>query len=409
MIRKRSSLLLTLLVSCALWGCPDEDDGGTDASTDSGVREDTGVTTDTGVDTGVRPDTGVDAGSEDSGEDTCLPASNTVDVSGTAVTVDAPTMAPTISGDTAAVLSCRRPEPPEFSNPYCLVECVDFLGYTPTAAEIQQLEVAAFPLFDIGTMTPIDADPTYDRETGIDNDPQNRVPIGFVFTSPQDSECDSGWQLELAFTGGPGMGDQTLLGETPYVIRVRSVQTSTPAWADTYHWGFIRRNDELPAIPACGVNETRVPSVRYTFPIVHRSLLDQAIDSAGAAIPGGDDLDDGLGSGYALVESRDCSSGGGQPMENAGLGIVPAPISDVYLGPDFDLTRTTLYTSETGTWLGIGFEEMTATSSMTLDATTASAITRDGTCVEALTGATFRLFPDALTIFRLSREHALED
>ena len=115
--------------------------------------------------------------------------------------------------------------------------------------------------------------------------------------------------------------------ETPYVLRIRSVQTSTPAWADMYHYGFIRRNDEVSVTPACGINEARVPGIRYTFPLVHRSLLTNAIGAAGAPVPGSANLDDGLGSGYGLLEARDCSLGGGVAMENATLGIVPAPIA----------------------------------------------------------------------------------
>jgi hypothetical protein len=176
-----------------------------------------------------------------------------------------------------------------------------------------------------------------------------------------------------------------------------------------YHYGFIRRNDEVLVIPACGLNEARVPGIRYTFPIVNRSLLTQAIAAAGAPIPGSANLDDGLGSGYGMLEARDCSSGGGQPMENATLGLAPGPIADVYPGLDFSLNRTNLFTDENGHWLTIGFTEMTDTSSDALEVTGAVGVSSDGTCTEAFAGSQLPIYPDGVTFFRFNRENAIVD
>jgi hypothetical protein len=411
MIQKRSLLAFTLLISgaLALAGCPsdDDDDGMTDASPDTGVN-DTGVTDSGTNDTGTN-DTGTnDTGTNDTGVDTCL-VNNTVDVAGTGVVVDEATAEPLTQGDTPAVLSCRAPPAPGFQNDYCLVECVDFLGYQPSRPEVEQLQIAVFPLFDFGSMTSFDIDPTYDRATGEDNDPASRLPIGFIFESPQNTDCASGWQLELAFTGnGPGGGDATLLAEFAYMLRVTtSSGANNPAWVDTYHYGFIRRNDEASNVGACGINEARIPGTRYTFPVVHRSILEDAISNAGSPIPGSADLDDGLGSGYAILESRDCSSGGGLAMENATLGLTPTPIADVYPGAAFELNRTALFTSGIGHWLAVGFEEMTATSSMALDVVGAVGVSSEGTCTEAFAGSEFPVYPDSVTFIRFNRENAI--
>jgi hypothetical protein len=409
MNQKRSILALSLLLSgaLALSGCPsdDDDDGSNDAGTDTGVK-DTG-STDTGVTDTGSTDTGInDTGVVDTGVDNCL-INETVTIDGTAVTIDEATTDPVTQGDTAAVLSCRVPPAPAFQNDYCVVECVDFLGYTPTAQEVDELEVAVFPLYDFGTMTDIDADPTYDHVTGADNDPASRLPVGYIFTSPPNTDCPSGWQLELAFTGNsPGGGDTTLVAEFAYTLRVRTA-TGSPTWIDTYHYGFIRRNDETSQAAGCGVAEARIPSNRYTFPVVHRSIMESVIGGIGTAIPGSADLTDGLGSGYALLESRDCSSGGGLPMENATLGSTPTPLAGIYPGPAFELDRQALFTSSIGHWFAVGFDEMTATSSTAMGVTGAVGVYSDAMCTEALAGGEFPVIPDSLTFVRFNRENAI--
>ncbi len=402
----RSLLLIAALsASATLGACKGDDDGGTDAAPDTGAK-------DTGADSGVNDlgfvDTGVtDTGAnEDAGVNLCL-VNDTIDVTGTPIRVDEATTFPITESGADAVLSCRHTPPPTFADDYCLVECVDFLGYTPTAEEVQQIEVAVFPLFDLTTMTPVSPDPTYDRTTGVDHDPADRVPIGYILQSTADPQCTSGYQLELGFTGGDGAGAQTLKAETPYVLRIRSTQTSTPAWVDTYYWQFVRRNDETPDVPACGINEARTPDIRYTFPIFHRSVLQAAISTAGAPIPGSANLDDGFGSGYAALEARDCSSGGGIPMTNATLGMTPTPIFDVYPGPAYELDRSALFTSRIGQWVGVGFSEMTASSSMALDVKAAVGVTTNETCTQAFAGNVFPVYPDALTFVTFNRENAI--
>lgn len=410
MLRFRSTsfgLTLLLFGTVALsTGCAgDEDDDTTmmDASV-----QDTGSdagTVDTGrPDTGTPADTGVDGGMMDAGDDTCLP-NETVDVDGTAVTVDEATTLPVTSAGANAVLTCRRAPEPEFSNDYCLVECLDFLGAAPSQAELDQLEFAVFPLEDISG-TPTGVDPTYSATTGIDNDPNLRLDLGYRVVS-QSADCDSGYHVELGFTAGIGAGSESFASEIRYVVRVRAVQTSTPAWVDTYHYRFVRRNDQVPQVGQCGVDEQRVPGRVFEFPVVHKSVIEEVVAGAGAAVPGSDNLFDGLGTGYAVLEARDCSGSGGSRMTNATAGTTPTPITDVYPGDDYALDRTALFTSESGLFVAGGYAEMTATSSASMDVAAAVGVTSDGTCTEAHGGTTFPVWPDAVTYVRFSRETTL--
>lgn len=410
MLRYRTSFGLTLLLFGAVAffpGCSgDEDDD--NSGMDTGVTDtgDAGIT-DTGrPDTGTRPDSGTtDTGVMDAGNDTCLP-NNMVDVDGTSVTVDEATTEPVTAEGADAVLTCRRAPPPQFSNDYCLVECLDFLGYTPTQAELDQLEFAVFPLEDISG-NPTGVDPTYSSTTGADKDPNLRLDLGYRVVS-QSTDCDSGYHVELGFTAGIGAGSESFASEIRYVVRVRAVQTSTPAWVDTYHYGFVRRNDQVPQVPNCGVDEKRVPGRAFVFPVIHDSVVEELVAGAGAAVPGSADLHDNLGTGYAALEARDCSGSNGAKMLSATAGTTPTPIADVYPGDDYALDRTDLFTSATGLWLAVGYDEMTATSSTPMDVAAAMGVTSDGTCTEAHGGTTVPVWPDAVTYVRFSRETTLD-
>jgi hypothetical protein len=388
-----------------LAACDGDDDGGADTGpADTGL--DSGVF-DTGrPDSGIRPDSGdVDTGVPDTGVDNCLP-NNTVDVDGTGVRVDEATTPPTSSGGGVAVLSCNRTPPPAFITDYCLVECVTFLGYTPSQAEVDELEFAAYALED-QTMNPTGADPTYDPVTGIDNDPTARAGIASIVAAPPGSQCDSGYQLEIGFTAGPGAGSESFRSEIRYVVRVRST-TAAPSWVDTYHYDFVRRNDQVPMTSNCGVDETRIPSRAFEFPVIHTSILEDAIAGAGAPVPGSADLFDGRGTGYVVIEARDCAGGGGNPMTNATVGTTPMPISDVYPSDTFALNRTELYTARPGLWFGVGFDAFTATSSLSMDVVGAVGVTSDGMCTEAFGGVSFPVWPDAVTYIRFNRETILD-
>ena len=93
------------------------------------------------------------------------------------------------------------------------------------------------------------------------------------------------------------------------------------------------------------------------------------------------------------------------PMRPCGTRCVD--YAALYPGDAYELDRTSLFTSEIGQWVAVGFDEMTATSSMSIDVTGASGVTSDGMCTEGFAGSAFPIYPDSVTFFRFNRENSI--
>ena len=323
------------------------------------------------------------------------------------VMVDPASNRPESAGGVPSSLSCSKAEfPAPFPSKYCLVECIDFLGHTPTQAELDELDVDVFVgVTELGTETGVD--PTYSSTTGRDRSPAERQPVSFN-VRPSPNDCDGGYQMELGFTAGPGTqpGDVRLDSGTVYIVRVRSATTSSAAaagpWATVYHQNQVRRFDQTPG-HTCTLDEARTPSRDFVFPVVHSSILEEAIAGAGTTVPGSSDLNDQLGTGYLLAESHDCSGAPGVRARNVTFGANPNPLAVVYPGDNYDLNRDDLYTSNVALWFGVGFPGFTDTSSLAQDVVTAAGVGPDG-CTEAFGGVAARVYPDAVTFVRFNRE-----
>jgi hypothetical protein len=403
-----SSLPLTLLLlaAAAAPGC-----SGETTSADAGVAADAGAAPDAGEvapDGGTRPDAGPrpDAGDEARDGGHYCAAGDEVQVDGRGVTVDRAATVPVGAGGDPAALGCidnPRPEMPVggFVAAYCITECVEFLGHTPTAAEVAALELSAFPQdLEDGELV----DPSFDPLTFAERSPRALTGIGARFVESDRNRCPSGWQVEAGFLT---LGAESFETERPYVLRVRTASASdaVDAWVTTYHFDFIRRNDQVPtAGNPCGTDEARIPSRSFTFPVVSRRLLEQAIGASSAPIPGADDLEDGFGNGFAMFEMRECSGATGVPMSHATAGTLPAPLASFYPTTAFAFDRARRESDASGRYLALGFTGTASTASAGMLVHGAVGVTRDGTCTEEFGGITFPVFPDALTFVRTSRE-----
>lgn len=396
----RPNRLFVLLAASALFvACGTGDDDDTTADRDGGTSRDAGPPRDAGFrDAGFR-----DAGPRRDAGHYCRGA-NGVDVDGTSVPVDDVTDEPRTEFG-AGVTSCIDDpiSPQAMSFEYCLFECVDFMGAQPTADDIAALEIAVFPFVD-DQLDPVD--PSYDWITGQDRQPSERLPVGYNFRTVQGAICDSGWAMELGFSD---LGATTLFGERLYNLRVRSSTASSP-FIDTYYPGFIRRNASPEVAGAnCQLSsvERTTPDATFEFVIGSRDLLSAAATGAGVPVPGSDDLDDGLGNGYALIEARDCSSSDGRSITNASGGFSPLPLGDYYPDDDYDLARRERYTAQRGRYLATGFAGVTATSSLAVDVTYAVGVSTDGTCTEEFGGGIVPIHSDSLTVIRTNHEDVI--
>ncbi len=402
MLRTRAYTLgLTILVSGA-FACGDGD-GGDTGPIDTGARDagqpDFGQLPDMGRrDFGPRPDLG---SPPDMGPQGYCVENGEVTVGVTQVPL-ADAMGPhTTNEGNPSRFSCIDNPPdddPMFTSNYCFVECVDFLGYTPTQQEIDALEFNVFPLLP-------NVDPSYDFNNGLERSPGDRLGVGAMVTSPQNNDCDSGFQIEFGFDE---FGSARFETEVRYVIRVRNALNQADSWVTTYHHGFIRRNDQSPLTGACGVMEARVPSRAFTFPIVHRSLVESAVQAAGTAIPGSDNLFDGTGNGYVMTEVRDCSGASGSPSSGASVGVSPMPLASVYPDASYDFTANGSLTSSKGLHFAMGFTGTASTSSAAVDVAVAMGVTREQIgCTEEYGGQEIPVFSDSITFLRGSRETVL--
>lgn len=389
----RWTLLLAsaLTISATACSSTDDPDAGVDAGVDAGF--DAGV-----VDSGPPADAGfVDAGPRPDAGHYCT-SGGQVDVNGTAVTVADPAAPPVSNTGGPAVLSCIDDPPsenPPFISELCFTECVNFLGGTPSPADVMALQLEVFEQ-DVGG-TP--SDPSYDYDTRVDRQPAARTNAGSRFLATSD--CDSGWQVEVGYAS---LGE-TLSSETRYVVRVRTATVSNP-WPTTYIYNFIRRNDQSPD-NACGNDEQRIPSRQFEFPVPSAALLNAAVTAAGGGVVGADDLLDGKGSGHAIIEARDCAGGGGLTISGATAGFSPAPAGGFYLNSEYGLASAAVETEDVGLFVGVGFPGNTATSSMTVNVASALGATTDGSCTEEFGGLQIPVFSDGVTFLRFNRETVL--
>lgn len=397
--RRIGFMMVLAGASAAGWvaGCSDDDssptvqpDGGTPpidiGFPDSGPPPDVGFR-----DTGPRPDAGHYCAMNDQ-----------VTVDGMAVPVDPATEVASLTVGSAS-LSCIDSELPNlgFAFGYCITQCLNFFGYTPTAEEVEGLEFAAFPL----TNNDEPVDPSFDYQTYRDREPQSLLPIGFRTLPVESNECSSGWKVELGYSN---LGPDTFESDLLYVIRVRSSSTAA-AFATTYLYRQIRRNDQTNNSVACRTEEERIPDVKLTFPVIPATLIDEAVQAGGAAVPGSDDLFDGLGTGYAMVEVRDCSGGSGSLTTGATSGTLPAPVASFYPTEDLML-GTERQTSGSGLYFAVGFPGLTATSSGSTDVRVGVGVNRNpGTCTEEYGGITMPIFSDGVTFVRANRETVIHN
>lgn len=394
-----ASSMLLLAAACG-------DDGG---PTDASVVPDAGVD----ADLGAPPDTGslpADMGAADAGatrDAATRPDAGyyctmggTEQVEGEPVPVPEATEVPR-AGATAASLRCidRRVEPFSSRRTMCFTQCLDFLGFQPTADQVRELQIDVFPAETLDGMA---VDPSYDFATLRDRDPMNRLGVGSVIRATQTSQCDSGYQIELGFLD---LGTD-ITTETEYVIRARSRATANQTWATSYLWNFIRRLDEANQIGAvCSNNENRVPERGVTFPVVPAETLRQAIQTTGSTVDGSSDLFDGQGLGYTIVETRDCSSSGNL-TSNFTVGVAPAAAAGGYLSDSGAIDAMASGTTNRGAYLGLGVGSATSTTGAILRA--AVGINRDGACTEAFGGQIYSVFPDSVTYVRMNRETTIQ-
>ncbi len=387
--RLLSSLALTAVFAAACGDDAPSDDRPDAGPTDAASAPDTGPA-DTGAapaDMGVR-DTGeqADMGPRDLGLD-CVEGSVSFD--GVDIPLAATTGAPTVRGDSPASTGCfgREPTPSPMARAVCFTQCLDFLGFTPTPAQVEELQ---FDVFRASSMSGEPVDPTFDRAEGTDRSPNLRTSAG-ARTVRAAVECESGWKIELGYAS---LGD-ALESDVNYVIRARS-GASLPTWVPSYLWNYIRRLDQ--ATTDCS-DETRQPDLTTDFVVVAESTLTELIGQAGAPIPGAENFRDERGPGHALVETRDCT---GFKTENLTAGFSPAPARAGYLDVSAAFESAGTRTSEYGTAVGLGFGAATSSAAQTVRV--AVGIDRRNVCTEAFGATRFPVFPDAVTVVRTDRE-----
>ena len=393
---------LLVLPAAALIGlsaCSGDDDDD-QTSRDGGVARDAGPPRDAGFRDAGPPR---DAGPRPDGGHYCAPG-NEVQVGGSGVPVDPISEIPENEFNqtqVACIDDSVRPQAQNFE--YCLLECANFMGFDPTPADVGALQVAVFPTEDGNGMF---VDPSYDRTSGMDARPNERLEVGYNFREVVGGFCDSGWAVEIGFND---LGNEPLFGEISYTIRVTS-STASSAWVDTYYPNFIRRNAS-PTVAGSNCRlelvERTTPDVTYDFVVGARSVVSSAAMGAGVPVPGSDDYDDGLGNGYGLVEVRDCTGSDGRPIRNAVGGFLPPPLGDYYPSDAWDLARRDRATDQAGRYLAVGFAGTVGTSSASRDIRYAVGVSTDGTCTEEYGGGAVTIYPDSLTVLRANNETIL--
>jgi hypothetical protein len=398
-----------LLSLAALVACGDDDaapDAG--ASADAGVLADAGGAVDSGapMDAGGAPDAG---GEEDAGASRDAGYYCTTDgqeqVEGRPVPVPDAPMPPQASGSARVSLRCidREVRPFDTRVPVCFTKCLDFFGFEPTAAQVQELEVDVFAVAnpDGGVV-----DPSFDFATRMERSPNRRLGVGYVTRMTPTAQCESGYQIEIGYLN---LGMEAMSSGVEYVLRVRSRAAANPTWVTLYVWDFIRRLDEANQVGSqCSADEMRIPERATTFPALAASTLQTAIQSATASIAGSDDLFDGQGDGYALVETRDCATTGSR-LENLTAGFAPAPDAAGYVDAMDGFDADASATSPRGLAFALGLSAVDTATRAASTVRAAVGVQRDpGACTEAFGGVAFPVFPDSVTFVRTNRETTIQ-
>ena len=411
----RLSLTLTLPplgLAVALFAACGEDPAPVDAGpgpVDAGAAPDQGVPdaeVDAGEDAGT--DAGEDAGTRDLGPtDTgyyCVGEDGTEEVAGEPVVVPEAEAAPTTAGGSTPSTSCidRRVTPFGRFRAVCFTQCADFLGFEPTAAQIEAIEIDVFDAEPREGLPPVD--PSFDPVTGDERSPDRRLDAGARIVPSDGNTCPSGYQVEMGFLSEGG----EIPSQTRHVFRIRDRSSEAPVWATTYVWDFIRQNEQLDQLGtdcSAGVGDARIPERGNAFTVVPAALLDAAAETGQVEVPGADDLFDGSGAGYAMVETRDCSSVGALTAHLT-VGLRPAALAGGYLTADgaWISTSSRAGTTDRGLYLGLGAAPLSGAT----ETRAAVGVDRAGACTETLYGKAFSMFPDAVTFVRMDREATIQ-
>lgn len=367
-------------------GNPDATENADAAITDLG-RADTGI---------PRPDAGADAGTYYCATEGQIAVGRTEVAAGES-------SAPAIHEDNSpADLSCIATsiDPLPFSVPIFMRGCFTTAGTGLTEAELDQLEVAVFPASVAG----VEVDPSYDFVTGLDHDAEHRQEVNWDFdTSVAENVCPSRVQIQIGFNAS---GSASLQSEVEYVVRIRTSSAAvSQVVPTTYYFGLVVRNDNIAGAPLeLDLCNTQQCFLRHNFNVVRASDLTAITTAATTPVPGAANLRDGLGAGYAMIETYDCAD---LPIANAVAGTNPSALNDLYVAADATPAFNATESSALGLYIGAGFPGQAATASTAIDVVGAIGAKRDMTCTEELGGRTFTVFPDSLSVIRSGPETVL--
>lgn len=399
---KQWTLVLGAMIAAASFACSDSNSndsggGGADAGGFTDAVEQNDATVDAGrVDTGIpRTDSGV----VDGGEHFCA-TGDRITVEGAEVVVGMASTPAQRADNSNADLSCIDDPPTQdiFSAPIYMRGCFTATGDMLTPEEISKLRIDVFVARDVAMNA---TDPSYDFVTGRDRDPGARQQVEANFDpNVSPTLCPSHLQVDIGFDA-PG---QALGSEVEYIVRVRtSTGAATPVIVPTYFFGVIVRNDQIVGAPLDLQNCTSQQcSLRFDFNVVRATDLATAIAAAQNPIPGSADLTDGLGSGYGMIQTFDCTH---LPIAHAVAGFNPAPLNDGYIdnGVNYNATEST----GEGLYVAVGFPGQAATASTAIQVVGAIGAKRDDTCTEEFGGRKLTIFPDSISVIRSSAETVL--
>ncbi|MBI2375101.1 MAG: hypothetical protein HYV07_13980 [Deltaproteobacteria bacterium] len=349
-------------------------------------------------DTGPRPDSGpaVDAGAEDL---RCV-ENGVIAVGAANVSVDETTTPATVAGGSPDLSCVGEDAPRVLAGGVTFRACLHVLGGTLTRQQAEdQLSIAIFKSFDDqGTEDRVDPAKSAD---GSDRRADRRISPDVVYSTNVD--CPSGVQVEL---GRAALAEHQLKADLPYVIRLSDSSTiagSGGRWATSYVFGAAVNTSDLEAGSGLGGNcSPNVCRGRVDLFAAGAAWLKDQVTRTGAVVEGGTDLTDGVGDGYAMVQTNDCKDA---PLEHATAGFAPEPSEAAYLGADRVVSPTATETADLGLYLGLGFADTSSTSPTTI--TAAVGVSSDGTCTEEYAGAQLFVYPDALSVLRAGHRAVL--
>jgi hypothetical protein len=382
---RKSITILGLSASLILSACGGDDDKADAGVTNADATIDSGSNTppDSGpaADSGPRADTGP-AQMRDAGH-YCAPNSG-VSVDGEKVTL---AEASGLINSSAAVNCIDEVPPRDVAGAITMRACINVLGATnaEVEADLSELEIAIFYHKDVATGMTVD--PSFTATTGVDRQPALRVETDV--NRIRNPACPTGLEFEL---GRQSTASNTVKAAIDYTLRLRS-KTSTGTWATVYHHRTKVLADRIIGGGASPSNcsPTDCVGVINLYAVRKAELKAYAV-SGSATISGIDDLGDGVGEGHALVVSADCQL---TPMTGAVSGFAPVPqVASYLIGGAFDTSASS--TDNSGLFLGLGFDTAT-------EARAAVGIMRhENTCTEAFAGDSFKIYPDAITVYGAS-------